>query len=104
MSSVTPKTPRAKESRAKESRLRSLLKAISWRCVGTLDTFMVSFVVLNVTGAIGGSVGHVAKISGGIAGVEVLTKICLYYAHERAWGKIRLGQREQPAEIAPQQA
>lgn len=79
-----------------ESRLRSLLKAVSWRCVGTLDTFMVSFVVLNVTHATSGSLGHAAKISGGIAGVEVMTKIMLYYAHERAWGKVRLGKNASP--------
>lgn len=85
-----------------DSRLRSLLKAISWRCVGTLDTFFVSFVVLNVTGAASGGVGHAARISGGIAGVEVLTKIMLYYLHERAWGKIRIGRRRpvtEPAEV-----
>ncbi|HEY1110594.1 MAG TPA: DUF2061 domain-containing protein [Opitutaceae bacterium] len=76
-----------------DSRLRSLLKAISWRCVGTLDTFFVSFVVLNMTGAATGGVGHAARISGGIAGIEVLTKILLYYFHERAWGKIRIGRR-----------
>ncbi len=75
-----------------DTHLRSLLKAVSWRCVGTLDTFLVSFVVLNVTGATGG-VGHAARISGGIAAVEVLTKIFLYYVHERAWGKISVGRR-----------
>ena len=35
----------------RETRLRSVLKAVSWRCVGTLDTFIVSFVVLSLTGA-----------------------------------------------------
>ena len=76
-----------------ETHFRSLLKAISWRCVGTLDTFFVSFVVLNVTGAASGGVGHAARISGGIAAVEVLTKVFLYYVHERAWGKITIGRR-----------
>lgn len=76
-----------------DSRLRSLLKAISWRCVGTLDTFLVSFAVLNVSGAASGGVGHAARISGGIAAVEVVTKVLLYYFHERAWGKIRVGRR-----------
>ena len=80
-----------------ESHLRSLLKAISWRCVGTLDTFLVSFVVLNVTGAASGGVAHAARISGGIAAVEVLTKVFLYYVHERAWGKITIGRRSNPA-------
>ncbi len=86
-----------------DSRLRSLLKAISWRCVGTLDTFFVSFVVLNVTGAASGGVGHAARISGGIAGVEVITKVLLYYVHERAWGKVRIGRRR-PGQAAAAEA
>lgn len=84
-----------------ETHLRSLLKAISWRCVGTLDTFFVSFVVLNVTGAASGGVGHAARISGGIAAVEVVTKIFLYYVHERAWGKIMIGRRAGGAVARP---
>ena len=75
-----------------ESHSRSLLKAISWRCVGTIDTFLVSFVVINVTGIASGDVGHAARISGGIASVEVVTKVFLYYMHERAWARIRLGR------------
>lgn len=85
------------ESRARDSHLRSLLKAVSWRCVGTLDTFFVSFVVLNVTGAAGGGIGHAARISGGIAGVEVITKVFLYYVHERAWGRIGVGRQRAAA-------
>lgn len=87
-----------------DSRLRSLLKAISWRCVGTLDTFLVSFVVLNATGAASGGMGHAARISGGIAGVEVVTKVLLYYMHERAWGKIRTGHRRPTAAEAEARA
>ena len=78
-----------------DSHLRSLLKAVSWRCVGTLDTFVVSFVVLNVTGATAG-VGHAARISGSIAAVEVVTKVALYYFHERAWARVKLGRGGRP--------
>ncbi|MSU24216.1 MAG: DUF2061 domain-containing protein [Opitutus sp.] len=74
-----------------ESHLRSLLKAVSWRCVGTLDTFVVSFLVLRVTGAADTSLEAV-KISGGIAGVEIVTKIALYYLHERAWARLPFGR------------
>ena len=34
-----------------DSHLRSIVKAVSWRCVGTLDTFLVSFLVLSLSGA-----------------------------------------------------
>ena len=77
--------------RRDESHLRSLFKAVSWRCVGTLDTFVVSFVVLRVTGAADTS-AEAFKVSGGIAGVEIITKVALYYLHERAWARIAFGR------------
>ena len=79
-----------------ESHFRSLLKAMSWRCVGTLDTFVVSFFVLSVTG-VGGDLAHAARISGGIASVEIVTKIILFYLHERAWSRIAFGQPRPPS-------
>ena len=33
-----------------------------------------------------------AQISGSIAGVEVVTKVVLFYLHERAWMRIRVGR------------
>lgn len=77
---------------SRESRVRSIAKAISWRCVGTLDTFVVSFVVLSFTGVTKGDTLNALQVSGGIASVEVLTKILLYYLHERAWMRIHLGR------------
>lgn len=88
-----PPTPAAAAAkRAADSRLRSIAKAISWRCVGTLDTFVVSLLVITATGATEGDTAHAVKISGGIASVEVLTKIVLYYLHERVWQRVKLGQ------------
>ena len=77
---------------APDSRFRSIAKAISWRCVGTIDTFVVSFVVLTLTGATKGNTAHTLQLSGGIASVEVCTKLVLYYLHERAWLRIKLGR------------
>ena len=59
---------------------RSLIKAISWRVTGTIDTILVSFLVS----------GHI-KMALSIGFVELFTKIGLYYLHERAWNKIRFG-------------
>ena len=70
-----------------ETRARSLLKAVSWRCVGTLNTFLVSLVVLRWCGVTDTTVAA-ARISGGIASVEVITKIILYYLPERVWARI----------------
>ncbi len=68
-----------------EQKRRSLVKAISWRTTGTIDTMLVSFVVTgNATAAV--SIGL----------VEVITKVALYYFHERAWNKINFGKAKEP--------
>lgn len=61
----------------KDSNAKSLLKSISWRIVGTIDTIIISYFV---TGQL------VMAIS--IGSVEVFSKIILYYFHERAWESV----------------
>jgi adenylylsulfate kinase len=63
----------------RESHRRSIVKAISWRTLGTIDTFVLSWII---TGQI-----HLAAA---IGGVEVFTKMVLYYLHERAWARIKI--------------
>lgn len=60
---------------------RSLVKAMSWRVTGTLDTMAISFLI---TGKL--------KWALSIGMVEVFTKICLYYFHERVWNVISFGR------------
>jgi uncharacterized membrane protein len=55
---------------------RHILKTISWRIIGTLDTMILSAII---TGS--------WKIGLTIGGVEVITKMVLYFLHERAWYK-----------------
>ena len=59
---------------------RSLAKTISWRALGSLDTFVIAYIT---TGQ--------AKIGFTIAGAEVLTKLILYYLHERGWAYVSWG-------------
>lgn len=61
---------------------RSAIKAITWRIIGTLDTFILSYLITKkpVTAA-------------SIAGFEVLTKTILYYFHERGWNKVQWGRK-----------
>ena len=66
----------------KVTKSRSLVKALTWRTTGTLDTFLISFLITKQP-----------FIAASIASVEVLTKIVLYYLHERAWNKIQWGRR-----------
>lgn len=65
----------------REKRNRSILKAISWRVTGSLDTMLVSFII---TGNI--------KIAASIGVFEIITKTALYYFHERLWDKIKFGR------------
>ncbi|MGD1924643.1 MAG: DUF2061 domain-containing protein [Paracoccaceae bacterium] len=68
-------------------------KAISWRIVGTLDTLLLSFVILTflapVFGMEPGSHADNAQTATFIAVTEVVTKMVLYYAHERLWERSR---------------
>src|SRR5262245_43943815 len=64
--------------RVRDPHSRSFAKAVSWRILGTIDTFVITFLV---TGSI--------KWAGSIASVESVSKIFLFYLHERAWGKFR---------------
>jgi len=66
--------------RRREAHSRSLVKAASWRILGSLDTFVLSWLFTSD-----------AKAAGAIAGTEVLTKMLLYYFHERAWSRIGWG-------------
>jgi len=69
------------EDKTSEKPMRSVLKALSWRVVGTLDTLIVSYFL---TGQIG--------LATSIASVDFLTKLVLYFFHERIWNKIKWGK------------
>jgi uncharacterized membrane protein len=64
---------------------RSLAKTVTWRMLGSFDTFLIAYIT---TGQ--------AKIGLTIASAEVLTKIALYYLHERGWAHVRWGLKEAP--------
>jgi uncharacterized membrane protein len=58
------------------SRKRHILNTISWRIIGTLDTMLLSWIITGNW-----------KFGLAIGGVELLTKMVLYYFHERVWYK-----------------
>ena len=59
---------------------RHVAKTITWRIVGTLDTMIVGWLITGnpLTGL-------------KIGGLELITKMILYYFHERIWFKMNLG-------------
>nr|WP_299384997.1 DUF2061 domain-containing protein [Allomuricauda sp.] len=64
-----------------ESPKRSIVKSISWRVVGTLDTIIISWII---TGTL--------TLAFSIGLVELVTKMVLYFFHERLWNKITWGR------------
>ena len=68
----------AKADKTADKPLRSLLKTVSWRIVGTLDTITISYVI---TGEVRSALS--------IGGIEVFSKMILYYFHERLWAKVK---------------
>ena len=69
-----------------EKPYRSVVKTISWRTLGTLDTIIISYFV---TGNL--------VMAASIGSIEVVTKMILYYFHERAWNKLSFGRIKPPA-------
>ena len=76
--------------RAPEGHSRSFLKAVTWRILGSIDTFVISYFV---TGKL--------VFAASIASVETFTKIALFYFHERAWAFVPMGRADQVA-VEPQ--
>ena len=66
-----------------EKAYRSVVKTISWRTVGTLDTMIIAYFI---TGNL--------IMAASIGSIEVFTKMILYYFHERAWNKLSFGRVE----------
>ena len=65
----------------KENKSRSVGKSISWRILASCDTILISYLITSSI-AIAASIGS----------IEVLTKMFLYYFHERVWDRIAYGK------------
>jgi uncharacterized membrane protein len=64
-----------------EKPIRSVIKTISWRVIGTLDTILISWLIT----------GHIT-LALSIGSIELVTKMILYFFHERIWNKIKWGK------------
>ena len=62
---------------------RSMAKTITWRVIATTDTILIARLI---TGS--------WTIGFGIASIEVVTKMALYYLHERGWAALDWGIEE----------
>ncbi len=72
-----------------KSHQRHLIKTFTWRFVGTVDTIFLAWLFTGnpITGL-------------KIGTVEVITKMILYYAHEKIWYKINFGIRKRDSLIS----
>ena len=64
-----------------DSNKRSIVKALTWRALASLATFIISYALT----------GDIVAATG-IASVQVFVNLFLYYVHERIWNKIDWGQ------------
>ncbi len=69
-------------SSSNEQLSRSIIKSVSWRVIGTLDTIAISWFI---TGTL--------EFALSIGFIELITKMVLYIVHERLWNKITWGKK-----------
>ncbi len=65
-----------------EKPVRSVLKSISWRIVGTIDTILIAWII---TGQL--------NTAFSIGAIELVTKMLLYFFHERVWNAVTWGKK-----------
>ncbi|MGJ8665804.1 MAG: DUF2061 domain-containing protein [Patiriisocius sp.] len=70
----------SKNAKVLESRKRHLAKTFTWRAVGTFDTVLLSFLI---------TANPITGLKIGVA--EMITKMILYYFHERFWYRLDYG-------------
>ena len=68
-----------------ESTRRSILKAISYRCLGVM-----------VTGSVVMLVTHELKVAATIGVIDTVIKLGGYFVHERIWNRIDSGRPKPP--------
>lgn len=74
-------TSQKEKIESEEKVKRSLAKTVSWRILGTLDTVIISYLI---TGTM--------RLALSIGLIELVSKMVLYFFHERMWNKINWGK------------
>lgn len=74
-----------KEKVTRDRPIKSILKAITWRIIASLTTFILAYLFFY-------SDPLAAQKATGIALAEAIIKMFLYFFHERAWESLRWGR------------
>ena len=69
------------DDKTSEKPIRSIAKAFSWRVIGTVDTLIISYLL---TGEF--------SVAASIASIDFVTKMILYFFHERFWNLVKWGK------------
>ncbi len=74
----------------KDSPVRSISKAISWRIIASATTFFITYVIFSrFTNS---QPEEVIRSATYITALDVVAKLILYYFHERLWTNIKWGK------------
>jgi uncharacterized membrane protein len=80
-----------KQNRAyKDSPMRSIFKALSWRVIASFTTFLIVYVIFKRFTTKSNT--EVIENASYITMIEVVAKLIFYYLHERAWTNVRWGK------------
>ena len=74
---------------------RSLIKSFTWRILGSIDTFVLSLIIINYF-----SDKYSYDLALYIASFEIITKTILYYVHERVWNIFKIGRLKEKVKRA----
>ena len=74
---------------------RSLIKSFTWRLLGSIDTFVLSLIIINYF-----SDKYSYDLALYIASLEIITKTILYYVHERFWNIFKIGRLKEKVKRA----
>ena len=70
------------------NQMRHIIKTVSWRLIGAIDTIILVFLVFYFTT---GTIKQAPEVAISMFSIEIITKMVLYYIHERIWIKSNWG-------------
>ncbi len=74
----------------KDTPIRSITKAISWRLLASGTTFIITFIIFRRFTE--QTYSQTLETAGWITSIELVAKLIIYYLHERAWTNINWGK------------
>lgn len=75
------------------NQMRHIIKTVSWRLIGAIDTIILVFLVFYFTT---GTIKQAPEVAISMFSIEIITKMVLYYIHERIWIKSNWGVIKPP--------